>query len=51
MAKAKKEKKQRADKYEEKLSIQGSFEEVIKLSSQPLNTPKPAAKKKTAKKK
>lgn len=43
--------KKRADKYEEKLSIQGSFEDVIKLSSQPLNTPKPADKKKAAKKK
>jgi hypothetical protein len=43
--------KKRAEKYEQKLSIEGSFEDVIKLSSQPLHDPKPAPKKKAAKKK
>ncbi|MGB8193109.1 MAG: hypothetical protein WCF67_14370 [Chitinophagaceae bacterium] len=33
MAKAK---KKRADKYEKKLKISGSFEDVIKLSAQPI---------------
>ena len=33
MAKAK---KKRADKYEKKLKISGSFEDVIKLSTQPM---------------
>lgn len=46
MAKAK---KQRAEKYDKKLSINGSFEDVIKLSAQPLkkaDRPKENLKKK-----
>jgi len=47
MAKAK---KKRSSKYENKLAIQGSFEDVIKLSAQPMDKPKEKPKK-TAKKK
>jgi hypothetical protein len=43
-----KEKKKRATKYDEKLAINGSFEEVIKLSATPY---KPKKEKKPVKKK
>lgn len=38
---AKKAKKLRAEKYDEKLSIDGSFEDVIKVSVIPMPKPKP----------
>lgn len=45
MAKAKKTKKTRSDKYDPKLAIKGSFEDVIKVSvGKPPATP-PAEKK------
>lgn len=37
-----KAKKNRAGKYEEKLAINGSFEEVLNLSAQPLDSKKPS---------
>ena len=43
MAKAK---KKRADKYDEKLAINGSFEDVIKVSVKPATQPKPIKPKK-----
>ncbi|MEJ7677025.1 MAG: hypothetical protein WKG06_03945 [Segetibacter sp.] len=33
MAKAKKPKKERAEKYEEKVSFDGTFEDIIKIST------------------
>ncbi|HMH22644.1 MAG TPA: hypothetical protein VK563_12750 [Puia sp.] len=49
MAKAK---KKRASKYDEKLSIDGSFEDVIRVSVQPgpVKAQEPAKKKKAVKK-
>jgi hypothetical protein len=41
MAKAKKPKKKRAAKYDSKLKIHGSFEDVIKVSVTPKDTKKP----------
>ena len=39
-------KKKRADKYDEKLAINGSFENVIKVSVTPAPKPKPNPPKK-----
>jgi hypothetical protein len=47
MAKAK---KKRADKYDTKLSIEGSFEDVIRVSVQPSKPKEPTKKKAPAKK-
>jgi hypothetical protein len=47
MAKAK---KKRADKYDSKLGINGSFEDVIKVSAEPYK-PAPKKEKKPTKKK
>jgi len=41
---SKKEKKKRSDKYEEKLSIDGTFEDVIKVSVKPYTMPEPEKK-------
>lgn len=41
MAKKEKEKKPRAEKYEEKVSFAGTLEQMIKMAG---NTPAPAAK-------
>ena len=49
MAKVDKKKK-RASKYENKLAIEGSFEDVIRLSAQPMDKPKEESKKKDKKK-
>lgn len=51
---AKKEKKNRAEKYDTKLAIDGTFEDVIKVSVIPLPKPEPVPvtpKKKAPKKK
>jgi hypothetical protein len=48
MAKAK---KKRADKYEKKLKIGGSFEDVIKLSTQPMKKKEDRSGEKTQDKK
>jgi hypothetical protein len=48
MAKAK---KKLASKYDEKLAINGSFEDVIKVMVTPTPTPAPKKEKKPAKKK
>ena len=45
-----KTKKKRAKKYDNKLSIEGSFEDVIRLSAQPMDKPKEDPKKKDKKK-
>jgi hypothetical protein len=45
-----KEKKKRATKYDEKLAINASFDDIIKLSATPY-TPAPKKEKKPAKKK
>jgi hypothetical protein len=46
-----KAKKQRAKKYDEKLKIEGSFEDVIKVSVTPIpDNPKKESKKTTKKK-
>jgi hypothetical protein len=45
-----KEKKKRATKYDEKLDINASFDDIIKLSAEPY-TPAPKKEKKPAKKK
>ena len=47
MAKAKKSKKKRAEKYDPKLKIEGSFEDVIKLSAQPMDKKQETPKKKS----
>jgi hypothetical protein len=44
-----KEKKKRADKYDEKLAINGSFEEVIKVMVTPTPAPKKVDKSKKKK--
>ena len=52
-AMAKKEKKPRADKYNEKLAINGTFADVIKVSVKPFPQPEPKpekVEKKSAKK-
>lgn len=46
-----KEKKQRADKYEEKLAIDGTFDDLIKVSVNYTPPKKQKAKKPTKKKK
>jgi hypothetical protein len=46
MAKAK---KKRAKKYDEKLAIDGSFEDVIKLSAQPMKEQEKKIEKKKSK--
>lgn len=51
MAKAKKKTKPRPDKYEDKLSINGTFEDVIKVSVIPLPKPEKEDPKKIAPKK
>ena len=45
MAKAKKPKKKRAEKYDPKLNITGSFEDVIKVSVTPLKKDEKKSKK------
>jgi hypothetical protein len=45
-----KSKKKRAKKYEDKLAINGSFEDVIKVSVQPQEKQKETPKKPTKKK-
>jgi hypothetical protein len=45
-----KEKKKRATKYDEKLAINASFDDIIKLSAEPY-TPAPKKEKKPVKKK
>jgi hypothetical protein len=51
MAGKKPVKKQRAEKYDEKLAINGTFEDLIKVSVNYTPPPKTPAKKKAAKKK
>jgi hypothetical protein len=47
----KKAAKKRAAKYDEKLAIEGTFEDVIRVSVRPVKPPEPPKKKATLKKK